>query len=430
MLLALFILLLIIAIVLYISDKKIISSIIFFFFLFDSFQLIPEEWVGLKTLDLAIIYICVLFIYGLFQYDNYIPINKTILAISLFLGFICFEMLLSHYYYSIGWGEIIRTGRQHILLLSYFVFRKVNRQELDIILKVLFIIVIFESFLFTIQMFTGIGILNGKEVYAKVGSLYRFYNISLMHYFFVFYAIFYNPFKGFWKHITMLIVVITIFFPMHRSLDMTFVVLLILGILWKKKVFNSAKKIAITCSCFFLLLIVASAYISVRTMEDINKVAAGDFQVFEDIQASSEATFLFRVGHFYERYTTVLENTVSKWFGLGFMTEGSSYTENHFDFIIGLDSKEGGIEQVNTPDISWSILIIRYGIVGTLLFIIFYFYFVGYYVQYRNKSTINMVMVLYLLLIFSNSLTSDLLYKMNMLIFPLIYMNQYEEEIS
>ena len=70
MLLALFILLLIIAIVLYISDKKIISSIIFFFFLFDSFQLIPEEWVGLKTLDLAIIYICVLFIYGLFQYDN------------------------------------------------------------------------------------------------------------------------------------------------------------------------------------------------------------------------------------------------------------------------------------------------------------------------------------------------------------------------
>lgn len=92
-------------------------------------------------------------------------------------------MLLSHYYYSIGWGEIIRTGRQHILLLSYFVFRKVNRQELDIILKVLFIIVIFESFLFTIQMFTGIGILNGKEVYAKVGSLYRFYNISLMHYF-------------------------------------------------------------------------------------------------------------------------------------------------------------------------------------------------------------------------------------------------------
>jgi hypothetical protein len=35
-----------------------------------------------------------------------------------------------------------------------------------------------------------------------------------------------------------------------------------------------------------------------------------------------------------------------------------------------------------------------------------------------------------LLLIFSNSLTSDLLYKMNMLIFPLIYMNQYEEEIS
>ena len=36
-------------------------------------------------------------------------------------------------------------------------------------------------------------------------------------------------------------------------------------------------------------------------------------------------------------------------------------------------------------------------------------------------------MILYLLLIFTTSLTSDLLYKINMLIFPLIYIDQWED---
>ena len=115
-----FILLLIIAIILYMYGQKVSSTIIFFFFLFDSFQLIPEKVIGLKTLDLAIVYILFLFIWGLCKYKDYIPRNKSTLIIGLFLTFIFFEMLLSHFHYGIGWSEIIRTGRQHLLLLSYF----------------------------------------------------------------------------------------------------------------------------------------------------------------------------------------------------------------------------------------------------------------------------------------------------------------------
>lgn len=424
-----FILLLIIAIVLYMKEKREISIIIFFFFLFDSFQLIPEKWIGIKTLDLAIIYIVFLFIWGIFKYEDSIPRNATTLFISIFLLFICFEMLLSRYSYGIDWTEIIRTGRQNLLLLSYFVFRRVSRVEMENVFKVLFVVVIVESFLFATQTFTGIGILNDSYVYQKVGSIYRFYNLSFMHYFFVFYAVFCNPFKNVWKPFTMSVAVITIFLPMHRSLGMAVVLILVFGYLWKNNVFNSLKRIIIAGCCCFCLFAAASAYISARTIEDVNQVIAGDFQDLQDVKISSGATFLFRMAHFYERYTTVIETKLGQWFGVGFMTEGSAYTENHFNFIIGLESEQGGICQVDTPDISWSIFIIRYGICGILIFLVFYFYFVAYYVQKRSKSPICVVMVLYLLLIFSNSLTSDLLYKINMLIFPLIYIDQCNEKM-
>lgn len=430
MLLILFILLLISAITLYMIGKKEISVIIFFFFLFDSFQLIPEKMIGIKTLDLAIIYVCILFIWGIIRYDDYIPRNTTTLFISLFLLFVFFEMLLSRYSYGISWIEIIRTGRQNLLLLSYFVFRRISRAKMEYILKILFIVVIIESFLFATQTFTGIGIMNDSHVFLKVGSIYRFYNISLMHYFFVFYAVFNNPFKNVWKQATMLIALITIFLPMHRSLAMAVILILIFGFMWKKNVFNSFKRMIIAGCCCFFLFAIASAYISARTIEDINKVASGDFQEIEDVKVSSESTFLFRITHFYERYTAVIENNLGKWFGVGFMTEGSTYTENNFNFIIGLENEEGGIDQVNTPDISWSIFIIRYGIFGTLIFLLFYSYFIVYYIRQRNKNPICMIMVLYLLLIFSNSLTSDLLYKINMLIFPLIYIDQCNEKLN
>lgn len=422
-----FILLLIIAIILYMYGQKVSSTIIFFFFLFDSFQLIPEKVIGLKTLDLAIIYILFLFIWGLCKYKDYIPRNKSTLIIGLFLTFIFFEMLLSHFHYGISWSEIIRTGRQHLLLLSYFVFRRLDKEEINQSLKILFVVVIIQSFLFIIQAFTGVGILNNSELFFKKGNLFRFYNISLMHYFFVFYAIFCNPFKSFYKWSTMIIAIITIFLPMHRSLNMAFILLFVLGILWVNHVFNSVKRTIILLCCLFVLITTVSTYISIRTMEDINKVAAGDYQELEDVKLSSESTFLFRVAHFYERYTTMLEDNVGKWLGLGFMTEGSPYTEAHFDFMIGLENEDGGIDQIDTPDISWSIFVIRYGIIGTILFLILYFYFIVYYFRYQSHGTICIVMILYLLLIFTTSLTSDLLYKINMLIFPLIYIDQWED---
>jgi hypothetical protein len=129
---------------------------------------------------------------------------------------------------------------------------------------------------------------------------------------------------------------------------------------------------------------------------------------------------LFRADNFFERYLETTETAVGTLFGLGFMSENTHYTENHFNFIIGLEDNEtGATTQLDTSDIAWSIFIIRYGIVGTLIYLALYAY-VG--VRYwRRRGTLAISMVLSLALVFGFSFTSDQLFYTTALIFPLLH---------
>lgn len=417
---------LIIGIILYIAGQRVAATIILFFFLFEGFQLVSDELVGIKPIDFAIVYVCVLFVWGIIAYDDFIPKNSITLTLLLYIGFILFEALLSRFYYHIEWIEIIRTGRQSLLVLSYFVFRRLNKIEIERILYILFVIVHFQCILFAIQVFTGMGLLTGSEYNFKYGPIYRCYNIPFMLYFFVFYSVFNNPFRGNLKYLSICLLVVSMLLPMHRSLAIELICVLALGVLWKMKVFNSLRNCLIGGSICIMLIAVSSFYISARTVEDLNSVASGDFEELDNIKFSPESTFLYRIGHFYERFLEIEENPISYVFGLGFMTDDSAYTNNRFDLIIGLETPDGGIYQLETPDISWSNFIVRYGIIGTILFLLFYSYIIFLFVKNR-KIDLRLPVILYLILLFGNSFTSDLMYKTNMLILPLLCINLYHD---
>jgi hypothetical protein len=77
------------------------------------------------------------------------------------------------------------------------------------------------------------------------------------------------------------------------------------------------------------------------------------------------------------------------------------------EFFLGLYHPEtGGIMQLYSPDISWMNLILRYGIVGTLLYLIGFFRLIGSFIH-RNRA-----FFLCGLMIFFNSIVSDCLYSM------------------
>ena len=230
----LFLPILAIAIILYIIGQRIPSVILFFFFLFDGFQIVPDllfdTFVGIsKPIDFAFIYVIVLFIFGLYRYDDFIPINRTSKLIAFYLSFIIISIGVSLFYYHIGFGDIFRTTRSYFFVLSYFILRRLEQKEVDAILKILLVVVTFQSVLFAVQAVTTIPLLVNPSAGERVGFITRFYNSPLLLFYIVFYAIYNNPFKGWKKWVTLIIPSITIFLPLHRSLMMVFTLVLFIG---------------------------------------------------------------------------------------------------------------------------------------------------------------------------------------------------------
>ena len=71
-------------------------------------------------------------------------------------------------------------------MLAYYPLRRVKKEEVDQLLKILLYIVLFQSFLFAIQAFTGKAILAGAEDKSGGDLIHRFYNSPRMLYFFYF----------------------------------------------------------------------------------------------------------------------------------------------------------------------------------------------------------------------------------------------------
>ena len=430
----LFIPILIVSIILYLSGKRILSTILFFFFLFDGFQIIPEKFfetgMGIsKSTDFALLYIIILFIYGIINTKDFIPINKLALLLGGYLLFIVCLIGISYYTYHIPFVEIIRTSRYYLFALSYFVLRRLTKEEISSILKILFCIVIFQSILFTIQGFTGIALLIGAESHKSAKLITRFYNSPLMLYFFVFYGIFNNPFTGKYKYISALICIVCVYMPLHRSLTISFILILILGLFLKMgKIKQFINYLPMLLLCVIPLVAVMGAQLASRTMNDINSVTTGEFVDIEEIELGEESTLLFRIAHFYERYMHILEKPIETAFGSGLMAEESNYTNKKFDFIVGLENeKTGEIVQLETSDIAWSNLIIRYGIIGTLIYLTIYISIMIFYYKHR-KVRYALSTFFYLLLLLFTSITSNQLYYVYMLVFPLMFFDMTLEK--
>lgn len=430
----LFIPILIVSIILYLSGKRILSTILFFFFLFDGFQIIPEKFfetgMGIsKSTDFALLYIIILFIYGIISTKDFIPINKLALLLGGYLLFIVCLIGISYYTYHIPFVEVIRTSRYYLFALSYFVLRRLTKEDISSILKILFCIVIFQSILFTIQGFTGIALLIGAESHKSAKLITRFYNSPLMLYFFVFYGIFNNPFTGKYKYISALICIVCVYMPLHRSLTISFILILILGLFLKMgKIKQFINYLPMLLLCVIPLVAVIGAQLASRTMNDINSVTTGEFVDIEEIELGEESTLLFRIAHFYERYTHILEKPIETAFGSGLMAEESNYTNKKFDFIVGLENeKTGEIVQLETSDIAWSNLIIRYGIIGTLIYLTIYISIMIFYYKHR-KVRYALSTFLYLLLLLFTSITSNQLYYVYMLVFPLMFFDMTLEK--
>lgn len=396
------------------KGKKELSLITFFAFLTGGFQLIPDAvfaWpVSVKPTDYAILYL-----FGVIAMEYFSGKRKELIDILpkftiVFLVYIAVAAAISIFIHKIPIVEVVKNTRQYFLLLTPILYYTLTKEESQRVVKSLFKITIFLSILYTLQPIFDTQLLTGYYTEGKSSlmglfEISRFYNTPEYLYFFFFFALYNSDFTKKQKLIYLSIMVLPILLCMHRSLLLAYIFVIAFNHFREK-----IKKIYPILIVIFVALIpflgaIQGNILETKIAQDI--IGSVDIEPEDFVPGElGEATFTFRVLHFLERLYYASENLITLLFGLGFMAEGSDYTINSFDFIVGLENEDTGfVNQVDTSDIAWSVYVIRFGVIGTILYLAYYFLLLRFFDKKRIDS-ISKAAFSTLLLIFITSFTS------------------------
>jgi len=430
-----FVPLLLLGIYFYFTGKRVFSVLIFFYFLTDGFQLVPQTWfetdvIISKGTDFAIIYTLSIVVLGGLAYRGFFKRDKFTRPLWIFVIFVMIVMLVSWLEYNVEWEDIIKTPRNYFLMFGYFIFRKISGKELNKIVRILFYITSFMCVLYILQAFSGIPLLSGLVSSQKVGILkIRGYNIPMLYYFFLFFVLFTNPFKGRLKYISSGIFVLVIILSMHRGMILAAFLMAFLGIYYSQNGLKGVFKYVFIGG--FLLMpvfdIVADRFERGGSSSDIELVMAGEFLEYD--QSMDDGTFLFRVALFYERFEYVTKDITTSVFGVGLMHEKSDLTKKKFDFMIGAANEDNDYEpvQLDTSDMAWINLMLRIGFLGLILYVYIYVFLCKYFYKRRTDKRM-LVALLYLLFMLLIAFTASITNESFMLFMPFIYCIIKEQE--
>ena len=398
MIFLIYILIVIFAIGLYIWDYKVPALVIVFFFLTSGFNLVSEDLLKdsllSKGMDYAILVIVGMVIIDSFCIKNYLKPDRLIWLILTFYVFLGVCIIYNKFAVGTSWNDIIRTARYNVLWIAYLIFRNLSKERLSHLMKSLFLVTVICATLYILQIFLNERILNeSMKVYANIFGMKipRFYNQPDMLLIFTFMAIYFNPYKGMAKIITTTILVIALLGAFHRSLIIAFILAISIGYVIR---LSRVKRTVILTS----IAIIGSIFIvfwgynfaNSRTIKDISIVTSGNVADIDakdiDIETLQESTFTFRIAHLLERNQYLLDHPEAMLFGAGLMAEDSKLTDVMFDFKVGLlEEALNKTTQLDTGDISYSILIMRYGYMGTLLVLSLYIFLMVYFYKNRNN---------------------------------------------
>lgn len=398
---------------------KIPALMVFFFFITSGFNLLPEKVMAniffSKGIDYAILTIAGMVIIDSFCIKNYLKPDKFLWLILIFYAFLALCVIYNKFVLGISWTEIIRTARYNVLWISgYLVFRNLTKDQLLHLLKGLFRVTVVCATLYLLQIVFDVFILNeGGKSSAKLFGMKmpRFYNQPDMLQIFTFMAIYFNPYKGAIKVLTTTILVTALLGAFHRSLAGAFFIAIALGYVLQLTRLQKIK--ILTVASVFLVFFVAFAgykFVHSRTYVDVQRVVSGNVVDAEiDLEDASASTFTFRILHFLERNQYLLDNPKAMFLGAGLMTEDSKLTGSIFDFDIGLiDELSEETVQLDTGDISYSILFLRYGYLGTLFVLSLYIFLMVYF--YKNhRDRVGLFSFVYLIVVMIGSLFSQIL---------------------
>ena len=435
-----FVILAILAVVLYIYDYKVSALFIFFFYVTSGFNLLPNEIVDIgvpltKPTDYAFFILLGIFLIDSIFVKKYLSLDIFTKLLLIFGIYMLLSIVYSKTSIGLSFSEILRTCRYLFFWVAYFVFRNLTKEQLQGLFKVLFIVTVIASVLYLFQNVIGKNILvktfDYKTSFLGI-PMRRFYNQPSMIHFFVIIGCFCNPYSGIAKRVTNIILITALLGAFHRSVLGCFCITLIVGYIINLPRLQKIK-VAVIAGVFIFIAagFIAPKLVGSRTVKDLSTVASGDIANVEiNVEELSDATFTFRIAHLLERNEYILENPKSMIWGAGLIPEDSKKVDTMFDFKIGLiEELTGNTIQINSSDISYSVMILRLGYLGTFLNLLLFIYLMVFFYRHKDNKY-GYASFLYFVFAFGVSFFCDNLLHPITFLLPLItyYIIKREEE--
>lgn len=367
---------LILSVFFYINKLRPLSLVLFFVLLLKGMCLIPLISDGIKTIDMALIFIFVILFFHLAT-DGVVFFRSDKIAnlIWLLMAFFALSSFVSMAYYQIPPVKVFTVVRGYLYILAYFIFRNLSYQECRKLLSILAVVTFVSCVLYIAQIPLKTPLLAMNHEMntdtTRFGGLMRFINIPPLRTMFIYLSFFAF---GYYSKFTPPIVqrgvfLLALILAFGRGAMFSVILPLLLGIYaGRKKAIISI--IVVSVIALPVISIVFNSFVEGRdTTDDLKLLLNGGFVNYETGYTSGSTAFTYRIAWVYERLKYIVGRPMIEWlFGLGLVSEQDPLATAMYRFnVVDFRNESESFQLLYSSDIGFGNFITRFGILGTIV---------------------------------------------------------------
>ena len=409
------IIILLISIVLYFNPKyRYVSYIIYLGFMLGSYggyNILTDGVIGVKNMDLAIIYTFIISFYLLTKGKYKFPNITCLKYYRLIIIFLLCSVVFSYIHYNFSFYQILQGGRSFLLLFSLPILVRINTEELRKVLYFLYWITLITSVLYILQIVIGRPIMPYPFEYGKDAStgLVRLYNAPPLLDFFLVFSFIKPEYLGKRILLSRIIFFVALICTLGRTGIFTTILMVLLAMYFQGKASNIIKTVIII-GIFFIPFygLVSERFEEGGTSDDISVLLDKGYKNYDN---GDGGTMTFRLAWVYERFDYLLGRPIGEQiFGLGLISDGQPIVNRMYNFRVGLiDENTGFPVQLVTADIAYGNLLTKLGFLGSIIYLTFLVSLTIYFYKNRKLNSLVMICTASLIILFVGSLSGSAL---------------------
>ena len=383
------------ALFLYYKGNKPLSLTLFYILAFRGMGIIPFASNGIKTPDLAIVYMVIICIMAAITHKEGFYRKDNLSQYLIWLGaFLLLSSLVSFLYYGFTIIQIITVVRGYLYILSYFIFRDLTIKQQKKLFSYLGFITFISCLVYLLQiplrrpLLLTIGEFDSDQG-DRYGGLLRFTNIPPLRTLFFFLSFFAFSFydQRIKAKYQKLIYSLSILLSFGRTAIITSFGILIAALSLRKK--KNMVWIILACVLCYPLISFLSDTMNKRDSSlDVEMISKGEYKNYTTGHKAETTTMTYRFAWVYERWEYIKQRPlIEQLFGLGFISEEDPEALKRYRFrVIDYGAESDTFQLIYSADIAFGNLITRWGLLGSLILFSVWFHLLAFFWKNRKNN--------------------------------------------